>query len=155
MMLPGKFMVSISLFLSPVVLADDHAFSISDAWVREAPPIQRILAGYMQIRNDTDTPRKITAVNSAIFGSVEIHKTVIKDGMARMEAQHALVIPAMGTTVLEPGGVHLMLIDPQKPLQAGDKVTLELQIAPDETQTIIAEVRRSEGVEPDHSHHHH
>lgn len=148
-------LAAIPLLFGSLLFADDHRLSISGAWIREAPPGQSVLAGYMKIRNDSDTPRRITAVKSAAFGSAEIHRTVMKDGMASMEAQAELVIPAMGSVVLEPGGLHLMLIDPHKSLRAGERVELALQIEPNLTQTVTAEVRRSGSAEPGHSHHHH
>jgi copper(I)-binding protein len=154
-MLSRRCLAGIPLLFGSLVLADDHALIISDPWIREAPPGQGILAGYMQIRNESDRPRQITAVKSAAFGSVEIHRTVMKDGIARMEAQSALLVPAAGTLTLKPGDLHLMLIDPHKPLRAGDQVELELQIEPNVTQTITAEVRRSDTAEAHHSHHHH
>ena len=155
MKITRQTLVLITLLLSPLAFADNHALSISDAWIREAPPTQRVLACYMQIQNESNTPRKITAVKSPAFGSVEIHKTIFKDGMARMEAQPELLVPAMGKIVLEPGGLHLMLIDPENPLHTGDRVELELQIESGETQKITAEVRPGGGAETDHSHHHH
>lgn len=138
-----------------LIAAGNPPLTINDPWIREAPPGQKILAGYMQIHNDSAAPVKVSSVSSAAFESVEIHKTVVVDGVARMEAQPVLEVPAAGVTVLEPGGLHLMLIGPHRALKAGDTIELELHIVPDKTQTITAIVRRSDVDAVDHSHHHH
>ncbi|TXH03612.1 MAG: copper chaperone PCu(A)C [Nevskiaceae bacterium] len=98
----------------------------SDAWLREAPPGATMMAGYVTLTNRGDHPRAVRAVRSPDFSSVEIHRTTIENGEAHMEALERLPIPAHGEAKLQPGGAHLMLFEPAKPLKAGDSVTLNL-----------------------------
>jgi hypothetical protein len=145
---------SLSVFGCHAALAGDTPLRISDAWVREAPPNQEVRAAYMRIYNDSPDPRRITGASSSEFRSVEIHRTVIQDGLARMVAQPEILIPAHGEVVLKPGGYHLMLIGPLKPLGSGGSVTIRLQLGSEVQQTIEAQVRQGDGSVADHEHHH-
>ena len=93
------------------------------------------------------------AVSSPAFAEVEMHRTEMVDGMARMLHQDRIEVPAHGSVSLEPGGMHLMLFDPVQPLKAGDKVTFQLSLDGGASATVEAEVRNSGGMQ-DHSHHH-
>lgn len=149
-LLPFTFAV---LFHAAIAQADP--LTVDDAWVREAPPTAQVLAAYMQITNPADQPRTITGAASTCCERVEIHRTEIVDGMARMIPQPELVVEAGATLLLEPGGLHLMLISPKGPLAQGDHVVIELRLDGGEMQEIHAEVRRDGEPAMDHSHHMH
>ena len=146
---------SFCIVAAQAVLAGDETVRITDAWVREAAPTQEVLAAYMRIHNDATDPRRITALSSPEFRSVEMHRTVMQDGLARMVPQPDIVIPAGGEVMLEPGGYHLMLIGPLQPLRAGNRITIRLQFDTGLQQTVEAEVRRGDGSMADHEHPHH
>ncbi|MBF0156553.1 MAG: copper chaperone PCu(A)C [Magnetococcales bacterium] len=99
-----------------------------EAWIREAPPVSQVLAGYLRLENRGATPASLVGAAGAAFGRVEIHETIMKDGQASMQAVKNLAIPPGGQISLEPGGLHLMLIAPQgpAPLKAGNQVPLTL-----------------------------
>lgn len=141
--------------LCHAAVAQAGPLTVDDAWVREAPPTAQVLAAYMQITNPADQPRTITGAASACCERVEIHRTEIVDGMARMIPQPELAVDAGATLLLEPGGLHLMLIAPKEPLTQGDHVVIELQLDGGETQEVHAEVRRDGEPAMDHSHHMH
>lgn len=117
--------------------------AVTDPWIREAPPMSKVLAGYMVLTNKTATPRILTGATSPRFGSVMLHRTVIGDGVARMVHAGRLEIPANGQLVIEPGGLHLMLMRPKAPLRAGERVELTLRFADGCTVLVSAEVRRT------------
>ena len=127
--------------------------NVSDGWVREAPPTSRVLAGYMMIENLTDKDFTVTGITSPDFDSAELHRTVVEEGIARMLPVHELIIPAGGSVLLEPGGLHLMLFDPLRPLLEGDSVTLVLHRSDGICYTLPAPVLRSTGEVHDHRHH--
>lgn len=121
-------------------------------WVREAPPTSQVLAGYMQIINLTDAEFTITGISSPDFDSADLHRTVVEDGVASMLPVPELTIPAAGSVLLEPGGLHLMLFDPARPLVQGDSVTLVLHRSDGICLTLSVPVLRRTGEE--HVHHH-
>lgn len=142
-----------ALFHAAIAQADP--LTVDDAWVREAPPTAQVLAAYMRITNPAGQPRTITGAASTCCERVEIHRTEIVDGMARMIPQPELAVEAGATLLLEPGGLHLMLISPKGPLAQGDHVVIELRLDGGETQEVHAEVRRDGEPAMDHSHHMH
>jgi copper(I)-binding protein len=126
---------------------------VTDAWVREAPPASRVLAAYMHITNLTETDLTITGITSPDFDSAELHRTLVEDGMARMLPVPRLTIPASDSIQLEPGGLHLMLSEPLRPLVEGDSVTLILHRSDGICITLPVPVQRGAGEV--HMHHHH
>jgi hypothetical protein len=126
---------------------------VIDGWVREAPPTSRVLAAYMQIINLTDGDLTVTGVTSPDFETADLHRTVVEEGVARMLPVPELTIPAGSSVTLEPGGLHLMLFDPVRPLQEGDSVTLVLHRSDAICITLSVPVLRGTGAE--HVHHRH
>jgi copper(I)-binding protein len=126
---------------------------ITDGWVREAPPTSRVLAAYMQIINLTDSELTVTGITSPDFEAAELHRTIVENGVARMLPVPELTIPAGGSITLAPGGLHLMLFDPVRPLQQGDTVTLVLHRSDDICITLAVPVLRNTVTE--HVHHQH
>ena len=103
-------------------------FSTDDAWVREPPPNAGALAGYVTITNNTEQDRILSAAKSEQFNAVEIHRTIVENGVAKMRRQKDLPIPAGGSLVLEPGSYHLMLMTPKSAFKANDQVTVTLDL---------------------------
>ena len=64
--------------------SEGPGISVRDAWVRETPPGMTMMAGYMELRNNTSRPQVLVAASSSGFESVMIHRTIVKDGMAGM-----------------------------------------------------------------------
>lgn len=100
---------------------------VLDPWIREAPPTAPALGGFMVVHNHSDREQAIVGASSPAFGQVELHRTVADGGVMRMVHQERIAIPAQGQVVLEPGGYHLMLMQPRQPLKAGDTVAVTLR----------------------------
>jgi copper(I)-binding protein len=107
----------------------------------------------MVLRNTADTPCQITHIESPDFRDAQIHRTVLDDGVAKMLAVEQLPVPPHGSVTLEPGGMHLMLFDPLRPLREGDTATLVIHDSHGDSITVQAAVIRKTG-EHDHAHHH-
>lgn len=84
----------------------------SDVSVSKPMPGMSMTAGYLTLSNNASQPILITHVASPQFESVEMHESVIEDGMARMYALGELTILAKSSVVFQPGGKHLMLMQP-------------------------------------------
>ncbi len=152
-----RFALALSLLGSiwtAAVQAQD--LKVSDVWVREAPPTSAVNAAYMHIENSGAKDLAITGASSPQFETVEIHRTEIVDGVARMLPQERLVVPAGGSVTLAPNGLHLMLIQAKQPLHAREHVEINLEIEAGTALKIDAEVRPDmrEGMDGmDHSQH--
>ncbi|HYQ72015.1 MAG TPA: copper chaperone PCu(A)C [Gammaproteobacteria bacterium] len=153
MKFPRWLLLGWCLTVAAVASQAAPTMDITNAWVRESPPTSRVLAGYLQISNLTDADLTVTGVTSPDFESAELHRTVIEDGMARMLPVPELTVPAGGSVLLEPGGLHLMLFDPARTLLQGDSVTLVLHRSDGICLTLSVPVLRSSGEA--HSDHHH
>lgn len=96
-------------------------------WIREAPPGARAMAGYVRLRNEGRDDLRIEAISSPAFGAVEIHRTVMANNQMRMLRESDIVLKPGDERWLAPGGWHLMLFRPQRPLTAGDRATIEFR----------------------------
>jgi copper(I)-binding protein len=114
--------------------------SVTDAWIRAAPPTARMHAGYLTIVNPSATALRVVGARSPDFDSIEIHQTIVDDGVARMRALPEVDVPARGRAVFEPGGRHLMLFGARRELARGDAVQLILELADAAPLTITATV---------------
>ncbi len=61
--------------------------------------------------------------------------------MTMQELAGGLTIPAEGEVVLEPGGLHIMMLDLAAPLETGDTFDLTLNTDDGESITVSVEVR--------------
>lgn len=114
---------------NPAPASGSARINIVNARVAEAPPVVGINAGYLEIDNGTSSPVTLTQVSSTDFSRVEIHRSIIKNGMARMTAAGPVTVAAGSSMRFEPGGYHLMLFQAVRPLHAGDQVRLTFHFA--------------------------
>ncbi|MGH8503344.1 MAG: copper chaperone PCu(A)C [Gammaproteobacteria bacterium] len=132
----------------------ETALTVHNAWIREAPPTAAALAGYMVIENHGVAPRKLIGAESPSFGSIELHRSFVEKGVARMTPQKAVSIPPAGGQVeFKPNGYHLMMLEPAKPLRAGDQVKVTLKFSGDE-RVITTMAVRNAGGSSGHQHQH-
>ena len=118
------------LVASSITLAHaEGRLGVTDAWIREAPPGATALAGYATLKNLGDTPISIITVQSDAFRMAAVHETIVRDGVARMRDMHRLKLAPGESIRLEPGGKHLMLMQPRHDVHAGDKVEMLFLLA--------------------------
>lgn len=110
----------------PSVALAQPPVSAEGAWVRAAPPGATVMAGYLTLQNRTRDAVALVGVSSPQFARVELHRSAVVDGVARMEAVESIAVPAGGEAALAPGGLHMMLIGPQQPLPEGSTVEVTL-----------------------------
>lgn len=121
--------------------AVEASVRVDAAWVRTAPPGAMMLAGYMTLHNDGKVPVRFEWAQSDVFGTVELHRSLVVNGMDTMRPAGAQTIPAGGELRFAPGGLHLMLMDARRPLQVGDVVRFRLHFAGGVFVDVAAPVR--------------
>ena len=120
---------AMALLLAGSATAANCLPQVRDGWIRLTPGgMQMMLAGFGRIENPCTTPATITAARSAAFADVSLHRTRVVDGISRMRAVVQLPIAANGTAVFAPGAFHLMLMQPARPLKAGDHVGIDFRL---------------------------
>ncbi len=109
--------------------------AIEQAWIRAAPPGAMMLAGYAILRNTGDSMLTVTAAASTDFAEVSLHRSVEENGVERMVPLGRFDIAPGSSVEFAPGGRHLMLMQPQHVLQAGDKVKIHIDTQPGDGAT--------------------
>lgn len=144
----------LALAATAAVAAEGISFAARDAWVRAAPPGARAMAGYVELRNDGAEPLRLIGASSAAFEAVEFHESYEEGGMMRMRAIASIEIPAGGVLSLQPGGLHLMLLRPVRPISEGASVIVDLLTEEGDPLPAVFSVRKGPA-ESEHAHHHH
>jgi len=116
---------------SPQQLEQGSKIAIEDPWARESPGIMA-LSGitYMTFHNEGDVPDKLIAGKTDVAEAVEFHShSTDENGVMRMRMVEGGVIdiPAGDSVTLEPGGLHIMLINLTQPLKKGDSFPFTLK----------------------------
>lgn len=133
------------LFLYLALLLPSSAFAeleFSNAWIKNLPPPVPVRAGYLTIHNPLMQSVAIVAIRSEGFASVEIHQTLMQDGMMRMEQVENLTIEAGQTLQLAPGGLHLMLMQPLQPTRPGEIHRITIEFNDGSSQTLELTVKK-------------
>lgn len=131
------------MLLAVLVLAacggGGDGIEVSD--VRIGQPTGPNAALYFTVENHTDGADVLESIETTVASSAEIHETIMDDdGTMRMQPlDRPLEIGPGASLVLEPGGIHVMLMDVE-PLEVGQsvEVTLVWQVAGE--VTVDAEV---------------
>lgn len=98
--------------------------AISDIQVVAPAPGRTASVGYLTVHNQGGKPAALTSVSSLQFARIEMHQTVLKDGVARMQALDTVIVNAKGKVDFVPGGRHLMLFEPTIGLIPGKNISL-------------------------------
>lgn len=125
---------------------DQAAIALTEPVVRAVDPMSPVneetgkamTASFMTLTNSSDEDVTLVGGSSADAGIIEIHE-VIDGQMLAMDG--GLVIPASGSVELRMGGYHVMLMELNKNLVAGDEVDVTLEFSNGETLTYTAPVK--------------
>jgi hypothetical protein len=122
------------------------AVMVHDAYVRATPPGQPNAAAYFVLRNNAKSDVRLVSVKSDVAEVAEPHSHVMDEGMMKMRRVEYIDVPAEGETVLQPGGLHIMLMGLVKQLQPGEYVSLEFQFDNGQKQTMRVPVKMIVGM---------
>ena len=105
--------------------ASQPDLALQEAWARPAEAGANS-AVYLVIENQGGADQ-LVAVESETSAEAQLHRSILHDdGLVEMQRQQAIEIPARGQLVLEPGGYHIMLLDLQDSLEAGQSIQIRL-----------------------------
>ncbi len=127
---------------------------VSDAWTRATAPGQKVAGVYFDIESGSEA--RLVGVETGIADVAELHYMKMQDGVMRMRAMPTVDLPARETVKFAPGGLHVMLFELKRPLQAGEEFDLTLLVEDASGRqsrvNVSAEVRNFDGSK---AHHHH
>ena len=115
-----------------VLVPTAHAagsLEVEDAWIREAPPGATMLAGYATLKNRGDARLLVLLVESDAFEEGSMHETVLEGGVSKMRELERIEIEPGAQVRLEPGGKHLMLMQPRHAIVAGSSIGITFVMA--------------------------
>jgi periplasmic copper chaperone A len=141
------FILTMSLFVfsfysqSVFAKASDDV-SAGNPYVRAVPPGQPNSAAFMKFTNSSDKAHSIINAKSDVAAIVELHTHTHKDGMMQMRRVDKIDIPANGSTTLQPGGLHIMLIKLHGGLKIDQQVKVTLEFADGSSKEVTAPVKK-------------
>ena len=120
-------LIALLLLTSTAAPVAAHDFKIGTLevkhpWSRVAPAAAPVLGGYVIIVNTGTESDRLIGGSAAVAAKFELHTSVIEDGVAKMRPARDGIEIAPGQTVkLEPGGAHIMLVQPSARPAKGEK----------------------------------
>ncbi len=102
---------------------------ISNVWARPGPE-GGTSAIYMNILNGTSQADTLVSISFPVAGMAEVHESYEQEeGMMGMRPVETIIVPAQDVLSLEPGGLHVMLMQLNRPLAEGDSVEFTVEFA--------------------------
>jgi copper(I)-binding protein len=95
-------------------------------YARATVPSQKMSGGFVKIENKGGADKLLSA-SSPVSKTMELHTMSMEGNVMKMREVKSIDIPAKGNVELKPGGLHLMFIDLNKQLKAGDVVPIKLK----------------------------
>lgn len=133
---------------------------VTNAWARITAPTAKQGAVYMTITAPEGDTLTDASVPPSIAGKTELHETTGGTGetmnpdemtpeqmaaqMKMMKEVDSIEIPAGKTTMLKPGGYHVMLLDLTDPIEEGEKVPVTLTFEQAGTVEVEAMAKKAE-----------
>ena len=141
----------VSLFLSMQAFAGDAGTAkvgdvmIHDGWARASIGSAPNSAAYMTLMISGDAGDKLLGASSPAAETAELHTHLMENGIARMRPVEAIEVAPGEPTVLEPGGLHLMLMGLKGQLEEGDAMPITLTFEKAGEVTLDVPVRGIKG----------
>lgn len=129
----------ILLALSATLFAS--ALEVKDSYVRATPPGLPNSAAFMTVVNSTNKDISLISASSKIAKAVELHTHDMKDGVLKMYQVPKIDVKANTSTILKPGGFHVMFIGLNKPLKVGENVDFTLTLSNGESINVTAPIK--------------
>ena len=83
-------------------------------------------AAYMTITTEGTETDRLLAVESDVANRVELHNHLMVDGVMKMRPVAAIEVAPGEPTLLQPGGLHVMLMGLKAPLKKGESFPMTL-----------------------------
>lgn len=121
-----RWSVAVAILIAVVLVGCQASAGITVTDARVGAPAGPNAALYFTASNESGEADVLIGVSTDIADTVELHETTHDDdGTMRMGPVSDLVLPVGEILTLQPGGLHVMLID-VGPLDEGDRVIVTL-----------------------------
>lgn len=100
---------------------------VTQAFARaSATPAAKSASVYLTLTNHGSEPDRLIAVATEAAQMAHVHETASAEGVMKMRPVDSIDLAPGSTVVLQPGGMHIMLMGLRAPLKKGQ--TLELRL---------------------------
>jgi copper(I)-binding protein len=136
--------------------AHAHSYKVGDIaighpYARGTAPGQPNGGAYLRLENRGAEDRLVSA-RAEVCRQVELHTSRMEGDVMRMRQVDAIDIPANKAVVLQPGGMHLMLVGLKAPLKEGDRFPLTLKFEKAGVLTVDVVVQAADAGPSAHKH---
>lgn len=128
------FTIIISVFLFQAGICG--SIEVTNALIYATPPKAKNGGAFMEIKNLSDKEMVLIGAENNASRVTELHTHIEEQGMKKMIQIKEIRIAPKSMAVLKRGGYHIMLIDLEKPLKAGDTVNIKLIFSNNETVNV-------------------
>lgn len=105
----------------------ESLMTVSNAYSYATSATQKAGVVFMEIENPGEAADKVTGAQADVSETVELHTHTMEDGVMKMrEVEDGYELAAGETTILNPMGHHIMLINLNAPLREGESFPLTL-----------------------------
>lgn len=118
---------------------------ISNAWGRAAPRQMRVGGVFFTMTNHGDSDDRLLSASAPVSEVAELHTHKMVNGVMRMRPVSAIDLPAGETVTLQPGGLHVMLINLKQSLEMGSSFPLTLNFEKAGQVQVTVEVNQPAG----------
>ncbi len=136
--------------------ANAHEFQVRDItidhpWARATAGQAPNGAAYLTLTNDGTTADYLVSAAGEVAKRVELHQHSIVDGVMQMRRVDEVQVAPGEPTVLEPGGLHVMLIGLNAPLKEGETFPLTLTFKEAGAVTVTVSIESIGAMSPSQS----
>jgi len=120
------------------VSADPASVRVDAAWSRALPPVSENGAAYVTVTNLGVEPDALVGADTPMAERAELHEHVMQGGLMKMRKVASVALAPGDGVAMEPGGLHVMLMQLAHPLAEGASfpLTLHFRNAPDITVNV-------------------
>ena len=117
------FTLVIVLLLSGCAAPAAAGVEVQDAWMR--PAVQGG-NGAVYFAIHSSAAEELVGVSSDVAEAVEMHESKMNEDVMEMRQVQSVPLGAGEEVMFEPGGLHVMLVNLQRDLEAGDEIEITL-----------------------------
>jgi len=121
--------IAVLLGLAGAALASEFTagdITVRDPWSRATVGAATNGVVYMTIVNRGDAADRLLAASAAVAGMASLHQSAMDGGVMKMRPVAAIAVGPGDATVLEPRGLHIMLMNLARPLKEGERFPADL-----------------------------
>ena len=133
--------------------AEPAAIKAEHPWARETPPTVTTGAAYMTLVNQSNQADRLLSAAGEVATTIELHTHVQEGDMMKMRPVEAIEVKPGEPAVLEPGGLHIMLIGLKQPLVEGQRFKLLLNFEKAGKVPVEVQVTKTDPAHEGHKEH--